>query len=71
MRTIPKPDLKVRDVFLDCISTVLNAVHKQQLLDCIDIVELAELDFDNKVMLMKFIKYPSNSPYSVLLEKKR
>src|SRR4051812_12646215 len=48
MRRIAKPTFKVREVFISCISTVENIVHKQQLTDCVAILEASETDFENK-----------------------
>jgi hypothetical protein len=48
MRVIPKPNLKVRDVFLDCISTVNDADHRLNLTNCVDLIEEAETDFETK-----------------------
>ncbi len=48
MKTIAKPTIKVKDVFLQCISTVDNLTLKQNLTNCVNVLETAETDFENK-----------------------
>jgi len=48
MIAIAKPNFNVREVFLACISTVNNAAEKAELEDCVDLLELAESDFETK-----------------------
>ncbi len=58
MRTIPKPTVNAKDVFLDCVSTVDNAILKKQYEDCADLIETAEADFE--------IKFPSHQIYQIV-----
>ena len=51
MILITKPAFTVREVFHKCISTVADEKLKQELEDCIDLLELAETDFDKKFIL--------------------
>lgn len=48
MKSIPKPTEKAKDVFLECVSTVNDPFLKQQYIDCGDMIETAEADFDEK-----------------------
>lgn len=58
MLPINKTDLLVRDVFLACAATVHNAADKQNLIDCINILEDAEKDFDQKFNLLQIYQIP-------------
>ncbi|ESU27084.1 hypothetical protein FLJC2902T_22620 [Flavobacterium limnosediminis JC2902] len=49
MKKIKKPEIKVKQVFTDCISIVRNPIYKQQLTNCIDTLEAAETDLENKI----------------------
>ena len=60
MKTIPKPAESAKDVFLDCVSTVANATLKQQYIDCGDIIEAAENDFENKFNPCNIYQIPQN-----------
>ena len=53
MRSIEKPKFKVREVFNDCISVVQSATLKQELENCVDIIEIAQNDFDSKCLHTK------------------
>jgi 5-methylcytosine-specific restriction endonuclease McrA len=48
MKKIPKPNLKAKKVFLECISTVANQTLKNHLTNCQDVIEAAEEDFEIK-----------------------
>jgi len=58
MRTIPKPVVTAKEVFLDCVSTVDNAILKKQYQDCVDTIEIAEADFETK--------FPNYQIYQIL-----
>lgn len=60
MRTVPKPTLIAKDVFLKCISTVNDLVLKQNYELCQDLVEAAAQDFDNKFPLLEIYQIPQN-----------
>jgi hypothetical protein len=45
MKTISKPNIKVKTVFTDCISSVANTILKQELTKCNVILEVGEQDF--------------------------
>ena len=48
MKTIAKPTITVREVFLKCISSVDDAKLKDSLTNCVETLEAAETDFDKK-----------------------
>jgi hypothetical protein len=48
MIPINKPEFQVREVFLECISSVNNKSLKKDLEDCTKLLELAEADFESK-----------------------
>lgn len=60
MKTILKPALNARDVFLDCVSTVNDAILKQQYEDCADTIEIAEADFEAKFPNHQIYQIPQN-----------
>jgi len=60
MRTIPKPTLKAKDVFLECISTVDNDQLKKDYTDCQDIIVSAEEEFDTKFPLHEIFQISQN-----------
>lgn len=51
MKKINKPSFKVREVFIECISTVSNSTLKANLNACVDIIEFAESDFNYRFPL--------------------
>lgn len=50
MKKIDKPIFKVREVFLECISTVNDQTLQSNLNDCVAILENAETDFESKFL---------------------
>lgn len=60
MKKIKKPELKVKQVFTDCISIVRNPLYKQQLNNCIDTLEEAETVLENKIIENKVHEIPQN-----------
>lgn len=61
MKSIPKPAMKAKDVFLECISTVNDIQLKQDYDNCKDIIEDAELDFDQKFPLYQIHQISQNN----------
>jgi len=61
MKVIAKPSVKVRDVFLECISTVDNVELKHDLAACVNIIETAEDDFESKFPINEIYTIPQNS----------
>ena len=49
MRKIKKPDFKVKQVFTDCISNIRTLSYKDDLTNCIDLLEEAETILENKI----------------------
>lgn len=70
MKKIAKPIFKVREVFLECISTVNNATLKTNLTDCVDILEDAETDFESKFLLNNIHQINQNSVITAPIGKK-
>lgn len=60
MKHISKPAIKVREVFIDCISTVEDVNLKQDYFDCLDKIESAEAEFDSKFPELKICNIPQN-----------
>jgi hypothetical protein len=60
MISIPKPTIKAKEVFIECISTVDNSQLKQDYTDCQDIIENAEEEFDEKFPLYEIHQIPQN-----------
>ena len=61
MKKINKPSFKVREVFIECISTVNDVTLKANLNTCVDIIENAENDFD--------IRFPLNTIHEIVRNK--
>ena len=60
MKAIPKPLVKVREVFLDCISTVDNIALKANLTACVDTLEAGEVDFETRFSAFEIYQIPQN-----------
>lgn len=58
--SITKPAFTVKEVFLSCISTVANDSLKNNLTDCIDVLELAEADFEEKFATNEIYQIPQS-----------
>jgi hypothetical protein len=61
MKKINKPSFKVREVFIECISTINDVTLKANLNTCVDIIENAENDFD--------IRFPLNTIHEIVRNK--
>lgn len=69
MKSIPKPTIKAKNVFLDCISTVKDANLKQAYSDCIDLIELAEVEFEKQFSAYQIFQILQSSIVKGIIDK--
>lgn len=69
MIPIDKPEFKVREVFLECISTVNNKTLKKDLGDCIELLELAETDFESKFIPLQIHTIKPSKNITIKIDK--